>query len=114
MRSTLRRMRHLRLAVALLVVASAGAVAKLSTESAAASAAAPATRCGVERWTVKTLQDRPHLAATQKTTVAFLDTRPAPPKLGAVRLERRIFTVTAQVTLVRPEDDGDLHLVLED
>lgn len=28
--------------------------------------------------------------------------------------EQHVFRVTAAVTLVRPEDDGDLHLVLDD
>ena len=36
------------------------------------------------------------------------------PRTGQRRVafEHRAFTVTAAVTLVRPEDDGDLHLVL--
>lgn len=71
-------------------------------------------RCGVERWTVKTLQDRPRLLPARVTTIQFLVTRPAPPTLPATRLpfERHVFIVTAAVTLVRREDDGDLHLVL--
>jgi hypothetical protein len=31
-----------------------------------------------------------------------------------VSLERNVFRVRARVTLIRPEEDGDLHLVLED
>jgi hypothetical protein len=70
--------------------------------------------CGVERWTVKTLQDRPALLPPASTTIHFLVTRPAPPALPVSRLpfERHVYTVTAAVTLVRQEQDGDLHLVL--
>jgi hypothetical protein len=72
--------------------------------------------CGVERWTVKTLQDRPRLLPRRDATIAYLVGRPAPSELPATRLpfERRVFRVTAAVTLVRPEDDGDFHLVLSD
>jgi hypothetical protein len=72
--------------------------------------------CGVERWTVKTLQDRPMLLAPKATTIAFLTSRPAPASLPNARLpfERHIYTVTAAVTLVRAESDGDFHLVLTD
>jgi hypothetical protein len=70
--------------------------------------------CGVERWTVKTLQDRPTLLPPAATTIHFLVTRPAPPTLPVTRLpfERHVYTVRASVTLVRQEQDGDLHLVL--
>jgi hypothetical protein len=72
--------------------------------------------CGVERWTVKTLQDRPRLLPLRDTTIEYLVSRKPPANLGATRhaFERHIFRVTAAVTLVRPEDDGDLHLVLSD
>jgi hypothetical protein len=72
--------------------------------------------CGVERWTVKTLQDRPHLLPLRDTTIAYLVSRPRPETLPVTRLpfERHIFRVTAAVTLVRDEDDGDLHIVLSD
>ena len=65
---------------------------------------------------MKTLQDRPRLLRARKTTVHFLVTRPAPHSLPNTRLafERHIYTVTAAVTLVRPEDDSDLHLVLQE
>src|SRR5262249_38675540 len=33
--------------------------------------------CGLERWTVRTLQDRPTLLPAQTTTIAFLTSRPA-------------------------------------
>jgi hypothetical protein len=70
--------------------------------------------CGEERWTVKTLQDRPVLRPARLTTVHFLVTRPAPASLPDTRLpfERNVFTVTAAVVLVRAEDDGDFHVIL--
>jgi hypothetical protein len=50
----------------------------------------------------------------QTVTLRFLVTRPAPAVLPTTRLafERHVYKVTAAVTLVRPEDDGDFHLVL--
>jgi hypothetical protein len=70
--------------------------------------------CGVERWTIKTLQDRPRLLPNRLTTVRYLVTRPAPSSLPDTRLpfERHIFTVVAAVVLVREEADNDFHLVL--
>jgi hypothetical protein len=70
--------------------------------------------CGVERWTIKTLQDRPSLFPARATTVASLVSLPRPLSLPnrRLRFERRILTVTAAVTLVRLEDDLDYHLVL--
>jgi hypothetical protein len=65
----------------------------------AASAAGSRTLCGVERWTAKTLQDRPVLIPAQKTTIAYLTSRTPPASLLDARLpfERHIFTVTAAV-----------------
>src|SRR4051812_43922797 len=70
--------------------------------------------CGVERWAVKTLQDRPGLRPARLTTVRFLVTRRPPAHLPTRRLpfERNVFTVVAAVTGIRAEDDGDLHLLL--
>ena len=72
--------------------------------------------CGTERWTVKTLQDRPKLLPVKDTTIAFLVSRPAPSNLPKTRLpfERHVYRVRAAVTLVRKEADFDLHLVLKD
>jgi hypothetical protein len=72
--------------------------------------------CGVERWTVKTLQDRPTLLPAEQTTIAFLSSRPAPASLPETRLpfERHIFTVIARVVVIRPESDDDFHVVLSD
>jgi hypothetical protein len=70
--------------------------------------------CGVERWTVKTLQDRPILIPAKTVTLHYLVTRPAPSSLPSIRLpfERHVFRVVAAVTLIRPESDDDFHLVL--
>jgi hypothetical protein len=99
-----------------LAVFALAAIAALATFASSPHAPRAAALCGVERWTVKTLQDRPRLLPTRRTTIAYLDSRPAPPSLPDTRLpfERRVFQVTAAVTLVRSEDDGDLHVVLSD
>lgn len=98
----------------ILVTASALAAALAVGIVAPRSHAASHAACGVERWTVKTLQDRPRLVPARKTTIHYLITRPAPAYLPDTRLpfEHRVFTVYAANTLVRPEADGDLHLVL--
>lgn len=83
--------------------------------SGSSGTSSSAAACGVERWTVKTLQDRPRLLHNRTTTVQFLVTRPAPHPLPTTRLpfERHVYTVVAAVTLVRQEDDSDLHIVLQ-
>jgi hypothetical protein len=79
------------------------------------SNASPSAACGVERWTVKTLQDRPHLLPARKTTIHFLITRPAPSHIPDTRLpfEHHVYTVVAPVVLVRSEEDSDFHVVLQ-
>jgi hypothetical protein len=75
-----------------------------------------ALSCGVERWQIKTLQDRPRLLRARPSTVANLVSLQRPSQIPfASRLptEQRIFSVVAAVTLVRQEADQDLHLVLE-
>jgi Protein of unknown function (DUF3761) len=86
-----------------------------SGTSGADTRAASSGSCGVERWTVKTLQDRPTLRPAKTTTVRYLVSRPAPHPLPTTRLpfERHVYIVTAAVTLVRQEADSDLHLVLQ-
>jgi len=73
-------------------------------------------QCGVARWTVKTLQDRPRLLPVDTVTIAYLDSRPQPFSLPSTRLpfERHVFRVNTAVTLVRREADQDFHLVLSD
>jgi hypothetical protein len=100
--------------VLVIVIGVSAATAAVACPAAGRSSSAAAATCGVERWTVKTLQDRPKLLPVRVTTIHFLITRPAPSTLPPSRLpfERHVFTVTAAVTLVRQEADGDLHLVL--
>jgi hypothetical protein len=95
-----------------------GVVSALAVSAALAthpSNAATTAACGVERWTVKTLQDRPRLLPPRKTTIHYLITRRAPSYLPDARLpfEHHVYTVIAAVVLVRPEDDSDLHVVLQ-
>ncbi len=63
---------------------------------------------------VVTLQDRPRLLAVQPISIAQLTrhNRPAPLPPTRLPFERHQFRVSAAVTLVRREPDGDLHLVL--
>jgi len=95
-------------------------MAAVTTLIALATSPAHATptraTCGVERWTVKTLQDRPRLLPVKNTTIRYLVTRPAPASLPYTRLpfERHVFRVTAAVILVRHEAGDDLHVVLVD
>jgi hypothetical protein len=103
---------------ALFTLATASLLGALCLGSASGAPQHPASSsaCGVERWTVKTLQDRPRLLPLGKVTIAYLVGRAAPHRLPSTRLpfERHVFRVNASVTLVRPEADSDLHLVLSD
>jgi hypothetical protein len=105
-----------RVVAGVVLVAVAGVLASWVSKPPRTTAATTAVACGVERWTVKTLQDRPLLIPRRDTTIAYLVRRPTPAVLPDRRLlfERHVFRVTAAVTLVRPEDDGDFHLVLRD
>ena len=116
MRGVYRALLWTALAVGVSAVAAAAALAPTGAKAARVShSARNGGACGVERWTVKTLQDRPHLLKARKTTIHHLITRPRPSSLPNTRLpfERHVFTVVAAVVLVRPEDDSDLHLVLQ-
>jgi hypothetical protein len=97
-------------------VIAVGAAAPLLARPPEAHPAVSFVACGVERWTVKTLQDRPVLRATRLTTLRYLVTRPAPANLPYTRLpfEHNVYTVTASVVLIRAEADSDLHVVLQD
>jgi hypothetical protein len=99
--------------VALIAVVTALATGT-GVAATASHAAGTRSACGVERWTVKTLQDRPQLLPVQITTLKHLVSIPAPPALPTARLpfERHIFRLVAAVILVRHEADDDLHLVL--
>ena len=94
---------------------SSGGGAATSSGGSSNGGSGPAL-CGLERWTVKTLQDRPTLLPVQPTTIAYLVTRPNPGNLPSFRLpfERHVFRVSASVVLIRHEADSDFHLVLSD
>src|SRR6266480_5157731 len=98
----------------LLVCATVVVAAAVVWRSGSGGATNGRVACGVERWAVKTLQDRPVLRPARLTTVRFLVTRRPPAHLSTRRLpfERNVFTVVAAVTGIRAEDDGDLHLLL--
>jgi hypothetical protein len=93
------------LIVIALVAAAAARIAEPAHQRQAHFSAALA--CGIERWQIKTLQDRPRLLRARPSTVANLVSLPRPSQIP------RIFSVVAAVTLVRQEADQDLHLVLE-
>jgi hypothetical protein len=99
----------------LVLLAATASLAVFTALAVPSGRAGSEATCGVERWTVKTLQDRPRLLPARKTTIHFLITRPAPAHLPDTRLpfERHVYTVIAPVVLVRPEDDSDLHVVLQ-
>ena len=101
-----------RVLVALAVVA--GFAAAISSTTISSRSTSATASCGLERWTVKTLQDKPRLLRVHQATVHFLVTRPASAILPTKRLsfERRVYPVTSAVTLVRHEANDDLDLVL--
>src|SRR5262245_40732680 len=103
-------------ALVLFAVGILGVTTVLTVTDAGSSPARLRAVCGVQRWMVKTLQDRPRLLPVRRATVSFLVHRPVPRSLPLSRLpfERLVFRVDAAVTLVRNESDGDLHLVLSD
>jgi hypothetical protein len=80
------------------------------------SHAGTVTSCGQERWTVKTLQDKPVLHSVQTGTIAQLIAEPKPSPLPSTRapFELNVFRLTAKVTKIIGEADGDLHLVISD
>lgn len=103
--------------IVLLLTAVAAIAARVAVSAPAHQArSSGALACGVERWRIKTLQDRPRLIGARPTTVAHLVGVPRPasvPTYARLASERRIYSVTAAVTLVREESDQDLHLVLQ-
>jgi hypothetical protein len=111
----LRGIRRRALVVSLVLLACVLAAVELREPSPSIAASSRAS-CGVERWAVKTLQDRPRLLPRRDVTLKYLVARPAPESLPDQRLpfERHIFRVVAAVTFVRPETDGDFHVVLTD
>jgi hypothetical protein len=65
------------------------ALAGRSVAPSRASHLAPIRSCGVERWTVKTLQDRPVLIPRKRTTVAALTSLPRPLGFAGMALALR-------------------------
>jgi len=102
--------------MAILAVALVSMTTTLAVTNAGSSPNRMRAVCGVERWLVKTLQDRPRLLPVRSATVGFLVHRPVPvPRpVGRAPFERLVFRVDAAVTLVQQEPDGDLHVVLGD
>jgi hypothetical protein len=98
-----------RLAILTVVAATAA-----TTATQVASPTRQRSACGGERWTVKTLQDRPRLLRAQVTTVTRLVKLRRPRSVPKRRLpfERHLYAVTAAVTYVHAEADGDLQVVL--
>jgi hypothetical protein len=106
-----------RVAIGVALVAVAGVVASWASRPQQTSAATARADCGVERWTIKTLGDRPSLLPARPSTIKALTSVAAPsylPQATRLPFERHVYRVTAAVTLVRPEDDGDYHVVLQD
>lgn len=108
-------------AVQVAVIAAGLTVLIAVTSASAAPAAAPGGprggACGVTRWGIQTLADRPLLLRNQLTTLHHLTTRPVPSSLPPARrlaFERHVFTVVAAVTRVRAEPESDLNLVLRE
>jgi hypothetical protein len=93
------------LVTGLALVALTLVAASVLSEGAPASVTLPSAACGIERWTVKTLQDRPRLLPVRNASIAYLVSRRAPATLPAMRFpfERSVFRVTAAVTVVRAE-----------
>jgi hypothetical protein len=97
------------------IVASVPVALHVAAPSAAPHAALPvAQTCGYDRWTVKTLQDRPSLLPTESSTVPALGVLPRPASLPSTRLswEHHVYVVTADVIATQAETDGDLHVIL--
>jgi hypothetical protein len=87
-----------------------------STVAQDATASPVRIMCGSERWSVKTLQDRPRLRPVKDTTVAQLVALPTANLLPPTRLpdEYGVYRLTTRVTLVRTESDEDIHLLIQD
>ena len=109
-------MRSRRIVAVALVVACAVLAARIAAPSSGGHFRySAALACGVERWKVKTLQDRPRLLRAHAIPMSQLVSHDRPTPLPGTRLpfERHIWSVDAAVTLVRHEPDEDFHIVLE-
>lgn len=115
LRRTLRRRSSVVLLLALATASVPVALHVAAPAAAPQAAVAPAPSCGFDRWTVKTLQDRPQLLPTKSSTVAALGVMPRPGTLSSTRLpeEHHAYVVTADVIDIEAHSDGDLHIVLK-
>lgn len=115
------------LAVIVVVVGGAANSCGGSTEppaspSSTSSTPTPGQRCGVERWSVKTLSDQDaaslSLQQVAVTTVRALNELPSHCEGGPDRRsyaeEFRVYEVLGRVTRMALEDDRDYHVVLAD
>ncbi len=111
----------------------AAGIAYIGVAAPAAAELLALVKPGVERWQVKTGQDDDAskvgiVSGTQgrvivDTTIDELNQVPRPASMPDIRkrystprvapVEITIWRVTAQITAVKNEDDGDLHLVLQ-
>ena len=98
----------------------------LALPASAAPAAVPgihaATSCGIWRWPVKTGSDADRRKVNQTvadTTISYLRARTAPSSFAGFQdrrfrgAERHTYRLRARLTQFRLEDDGDIHLVLQ-
>jgi len=81
------------------------------------------TRCGSERWSVKTLTDAAvsnvRFGSIKTTTVTRLRRLKAPAALKATTsrragAERSVYRATVLLSSMRKEDDSDIHVVVSD
>jgi hypothetical protein len=99
----------------LLVAAVATGLAVANSKGRAAVA------CGVERWSVKTLQDPAgkalNLSTVKKMTVSALRSKPVMRGSGTFRgagVESTVYEVRARLVEAKHEHDDDIHLVIRD
>ena len=96
---------------ALLVLASCGASQPVTT---------PAAECGVERWHIKNLLDadtvlihwEPTATSVYSLSLAPRDT--VGPSTTRLEFEQMVVPVDVRIVSYKAEDDGDVHLVLQD
>ncbi|MBS1903442.1 MAG: hypothetical protein JSS75_07055 [Bacteroidetes bacterium] len=95
--------------------------ALLSCSSATQTTTQPTdtAECGTERWHVKSLADADtsliDFATIHPSTVAAEIAIPKPTSPDSrLQIERDVIEVSAHLTSYKREDDGDLHLVLQD
>lgn len=112
-----RTLRRRSTVVLLLALATASIPVALHVAAPAAApraALTPSQRCGYDRWTVKTLQDRPRLLPTKASSVSAIGVMPRPTSIASTRepQEHHVYSVTADVVAIQPQTDGDMHVIL--